>query len=405
MNAANSAPTRFIGMDIHKHYFAAVGVDADQNVVFGPHQGTIQSLETWAEKNLTLNDAVVIEMTTNTYAVHDALKPFVGSVTVVHPLYVALIVRAQVKTDRKAALTLAQLHAAGLLPGIWVPPVEVRELRVLVAQRNKMVRLSSIAKCRLHSLLHRKRVKAPEGIEIFSPECQDWWDELELSSLERACLLSDLNTLRFARGEIERLEACMKEQAGKDERTPLLIQISGIGYLTALTILAAIGDISRFPSAKQLVGYAGLGARVHDSGVSHTTGRITKTGRRDLRRAMVDSANHAVRHHPHWIEDFEKRQPHLGRSKTVVAVARKLLVAVWYVLTNEQADKFADPTQVACSLFLLAHKIHVSNLQDGQSALQFTRNQLDRLGIGQEVTTIPWGSRRFNLPPSKVTCS
>jgi transposase len=287
MNAANSTPTRFIGMDIHKHYFAAVGVDADQTVVFGPHQGTIQSLETWAAKNLTREDAVVIEMTTNTYAVHDALKPFVGSVTVVHPPYVALIVRAQVKTDRKAALTLAQLHAAGLLPGIWVPPVEVRELRVLVAQRNKMVRLSSIAKCRLHSLLHRKRVPAPEGVEIFSPECQAWWDELELSSLERACLLSDLNTLRFARGEVERLEACMKEQAGKDERVPLLVQISGIGYITALTILAAIGDIQRFPSAKQLVGYAGLGARVHDSGVSHTTGRITKTGRRDLRRAMV----------------------------------------------------------------------------------------------------------------------
>jgi transposase len=400
MNAANSAPTRFIGMDIHKHYFAAVGVDADQNVVFGPHQGTIQSLETWAAKNLSLQDAVVIEMTTNTYAVYDALKPFVGSVTVVHPPYVALIVRAQVKTDRKAALTLAQLHAAGLLPGIWVPPVEVRELRVLVAQRSKMVRLSSIAKCRLHSLLHRKRVAAPEGVEIFSPECQDWWNELPLSKLERACLLSDLNTLRFARGEIERLEDCLKEQAGQDERVPLLVQISGIGYLTAITILAAIGDISRFPSAKQLVGYAGLGARVHDSGVSHTTGRITKTGRRDLRRAMVDAANQAVRHHPHWIEDYEKRFPHLGRSKTVVAVARKLLVAVWYVLTNEQADKFADPTQVACSLFLLAHKVHISNLPEGQSALQFTRNQLDRLGIGQEVMTIPWGSRRFKLPPS-----
>ncbi len=115
---------------------------------------------------------------------------------------------------------------------------------------------------------------------------------------------------------------------------PLLVQISGIGYLTAITILAAIGDISRFPSAKQLVGYAGLGARVHDSGVSHTTGRITKTGRRDLRRAMVDAANQAIRHHPHWVDFYEKRQSHLGRSKTVVAVARKLLVAVWHVLTT-----------------------------------------------------------------------
>jgi transposase len=68
--------------------------------------------------------------------------------------------------------------------------------------------------------------------------------------------------------------------------------------------------------------------------VTRTTGRITETGRRDLRRAMVDAANQAVRHHPHWIEDFERRQPHLGRSKAVVAVARKLLVVVWYVLTN-----------------------------------------------------------------------
>jgi hypothetical protein len=60
---------------------------------------------------------------------------------------------------------------------------------------------------------------------------------------------------------------------------------------------------------------------------------------------------------------------------------------------------------VACSLFLLAHKIHVSNLPEGHSALQFTRNQLDRLKIGKDVTTIPWGSRRFKLPPSRITCS
>jgi hypothetical protein len=73
----------------------------------------------------------------------------------------------------------------------------------------------------------------------------------------------------------------------------------------------------------------------------------------------------------------------------MVAVARKLLVAVWHVLTHREADRFADPTQVACSLFQLAHKVKASNLPEGQSALQFTRNQLDRLKIGHEVTTIP----------------
>ena len=80
------------------------------------------------------------------------------SVTVVHPPHVALISRVRVKTDNKAALILARLHAVGLLEPVWVPPVEVRELRALIAQRAKMVNLSTQAKNRLHALLHRKGI-------------------------------------------------------------------------------------------------------------------------------------------------------------------------------------------------------------------------------------------------------
>ena len=98
--------------------------------------------------------------------------------------------------------------------------------------------------------------------------------------------------------------------------------------LTAITILAAIADITRFPTAKKLVGYAGLGTRLHDSGMTHNSGRITKAGRTDLRRALVNAANHAVEHHPHWKREFARLEPHLGRSKAVAAIARKLLIAV-----------------------------------------------------------------------------
>ena len=104
----------------------------------------------------------------------------------------------------------------------------------------------------------------------------------------------------------------------------MLIQLPGVGKLLAVTILAAIGDISRFPCAKKLVGYAGLGASVHDSGERRTTGRITKTGRRDLRRAMVEAANSAARSHPHWQKELARLEPRLGRSKAVVAIARSL---------------------------------------------------------------------------------
>jgi len=97
----------------------------------------------WAQQHLTPQDAVVLEMTTNALTVYDEISPQVHSVTVVHPPYVALVARARGKTDRKAALILAQLHAAGLLPPLWVPREPARQLRALVAQRAKMARLAT----------------------------------------------------------------------------------------------------------------------------------------------------------------------------------------------------------------------------------------------------------------------
>jgi transposase len=402
MLPSDSTPTRFIGLDIHKKYFVAAGVDQKLNQVLSTPQQPMRYLERWAKKHLTPQDAVVLEMTTNTYAVYDALKPLVASVTVVHPPHVALIVRAQVKTDKKAALTLAQLHAAGLLPAVWIPPVEVREMRALVAHRKKMVKLSSIAKCRLHALLHRHDIEAPEGFDLFSADMRRWWEALKVSPLERQCMLSDLDTLDFARKQVKQVEAALNEQIAKDPRAPLLVQIIGIGLLTAVTILSAIGEIKRFPTAKQLVGYAGLGARVHASGETFTTGRITKSGRKDLRYSMVQAARHAVAHHPRWKEEYARLSRRIGDRKAIVAVARKLLVVVWHVLTEEAADRFADPTQVACSLFAFAHRARAKNLPEGQRALEFVRNQMDRLGIGEDVKTLPWGTKSFKLPPSKL---
>jgi transposase len=403
MSNFDSTPIRFIGLDIHKHYLVATGVDRQGNQVFGPQQVANPNLEEWIPKHLTHQDAVVLEMTTNTWKMHDLLQPHVHSVTVVHPPHVALIVRAQVKTDKKAAFTLAQLHAAGLLPGIWVPPQEVRELRAMVAQRYKMVRLGVINKNRLHSVLHRHHITPDKGVDLFDPRTRPWWESLPLPPFELVRVRSDLDTLEFSRGQARLMESCLAEFAATDPRMPLLAQLPGIGLLNAVTILAAIGEIGRFPDAKHLVGYAGLGARVHISGELRTYGRITKTGRRDLRSAMVEAANHAIVSHPHWKPRFESLAKRKGRSKAVVAIGRMLLVAVWHILTKAEADCHAVPQQVATSLFTLAHRMRARNLPDGQSALQYTRNQLDRLGIGAEVTAIPWGSKRFKLPTSKLT--
>ena len=116
----------------------AIGVDEDLNQVLDPQRVKLAYLEKWISRTLRKEDAIVLEMTTNTWQLYEDLLPHVGSVTVVHPPHVALITRAQVMTDKIAASILARLHAKGLLVGIWVPPKEVQELRSLVAHRNKM---------------------------------------------------------------------------------------------------------------------------------------------------------------------------------------------------------------------------------------------------------------------------
>src|SRR5271157_4503589 len=149
------SPTRFFGLDIHKEYFIAVGVSPEREIVFGPQRVSNYQLEEWAQRVLTPRDRIALEMTTNTYQFYDVLIPYVHSVIAVHPPNVPLVTNVHVKTDKKAAQALAQLHAAGMLTGVWIPPFEVRDRRALVARREKMVRLSTMAKNRLHAALNR----------------------------------------------------------------------------------------------------------------------------------------------------------------------------------------------------------------------------------------------------------
>lgn len=144
-----------------------------------------------------------------------------------------------------------------------------------------------------------------------------------------------------------------------------------------------------------------MGVRVHDSGQTRRSGRITKAGRRDIRAAMVEAAHTASRTHAHWREELARLEPRLGKNKAIVAIARKLLVAVWHVLTKGCADRFAEPELVARKMVTYAHTLGQKNRPADQTVGEYVRQQLDRLGIGAELEAIRWGkSKRILMPPS-----
>jgi len=253
----------------------------------------------------------------------------------------------------------------------------------------------------LHSLLHRHHLLPPGG-QLFAAANRSWWLGLSLSASEKLRLRQDLTLLDQVAPFISEVETELNRLSLAEpwiEQTPYLLQLPGIGLITAMTILSAIGDIERFPTAKKLVGYAGLGAKVHSSGQTHRTGAITKQGRKELRRVLIEAAWIAVRYDPYWHQLFEALAYRLGREKAIVAIARKLLVVIWHVLTAKVADRKAEPQQVARFFIRWGRQLRVKSTL-GLKASEFARQMLDRLQVGQELERVPYGCVTYCLPLS-----
>lgn len=162
MEEHDPEPTRFVALDVHKHYVMVGAVDARQTVVLPPRRVALGEFAAWAQEHLSRTDAVVLEATANAWHLYDLLTPLVSAVTVANAGLIKLIAQARVKTDRRDTLHLARLLAARMIPAVWVPPVEVRELRGLVTHRRRLVSQRTQARNRLHAVLQRHQIVPPE---------------------------------------------------------------------------------------------------------------------------------------------------------------------------------------------------------------------------------------------------
>ncbi len=389
---ASSTEIRYIGIDIHKRYAVIGGVNRDQQIVLKPRRVGYEKLTEWTQKHLCLTDEVVVEATGNTWHMVDELQALVKCVAVANPRQVRLIAAARVKTDKVDALNLAKLLAANLIPEVWVPPIEVREVRRLVAQRQQITRGRVRVQNELHSLLHRHNLVAPAGRgTLFDPSWRDYWETLDVSPTGKLqiqhCLATlDLYTNQQAEIDVEIARLSRSKRWEPDVR--LLLQLPGLGALTAMTILAAIGDITRFATAKKLVGYSGLGASVQSSGDKTRMGRITKTGRKDLRRALIHCAHMAIRSHPHWQRQFDEMCRRMPKQKATVAIARKLLVVIWHVLTKREVDRHTPVERIGYRMAIWYWRLPQAQKENFNCA-HFIRWQLMQLGIGHTLTHIP----------------
>src|SRR5262245_55626184 len=286
---------RYIGMDVHRE-FAQLAVVEDGLVRDEGRIGvTPEALRRWAA-SLRGDDQVALEATGNSDAIANLLAPLVGKVVVSNPSKTRAIAEAKVKTDKVDARILAQLLAADFLPPVWLPDDRTRALRRQVTRRAHLVRQRTRVKNQVHAILARNLAPTPPMSDLFGKTGRHWLSRQELPVDERSTVAALLRQLDFHGSELTIVDKELAVEALSDPAVARLMTIPGVDAIAGISIVAAIGDFSRFNDPNKLVAYVGLNPKVRQSGNSAPVhGRISKDGRAHVRGVLGDGGWSASR--------------------------------------------------------------------------------------------------------------
>jgi transposase len=250
----------------------------------------------------------------------------------VHPSRCKAIASARLKNDRVDAAILGQLLRADLLPEAWIAPPPVRALRALLRHRVALVRLRTRLRSRIHAIVADYGHDRPAGGYWTGPG-RAWLASLNLPAVSRELAGDYLGLIDALQGRIDRLDWEIRQRARSDPRVKVLTQLPGVGPFTALVILAGVGDISRFGSARQLASWAGLTPTVRGSDRVAHYGHISKEGSVWLRWVLCEAAQTAKRS-PEFAAAFQRIAKRRGKKIATTAIARKLATRAWHLLAS-----------------------------------------------------------------------
>jgi transposase len=338
--------TRTIGLDLGRHSGEAALIDeAGTTRPLGRLEVRRDALEAFAA-TLGPDDQVVLEASGNTWAIADILAGHAGRVVVSNPLRTRAIAQAKVKTDEIDARTLAGLLAADYIPEVWVPDQATRELRRRVAFRAGLVRSRTLLRNRVHAILGAALVAAPVA-DVFGVRGRAWLATVELSADAREALEAHLRLHDATARELEGAERSIARLVVADPAVRHLLTIPGVGLTTAASLRAVTGDVGRFPRPAKLASYLGLDPRVRQSGQHSFTGHISRAGQAHARSLLIEAAHSSVRT-PGPLRAFYLRvRARRGANVAVVAVARKIAVLAWHLLTHDTDYRFSPPSRTA----------------------------------------------------------
>lgn len=400
MNQEPKVFERVIGLDAHPDTFTAA-------LVRGPtpaaalHEQTFNRvplayLVKWAQKHTTPNDLFVVEASGNSFHIVRTLASIERTGYVLESRQMGQLKEAHANNDRLSALRIAKAYLAGTAKKVWVPDAKTQERRDIFHAHRKAVKRTGQVRSRLLSYLSDNGVRWKSGAlteEKLRP-LKDWtpvqWDVISTLLLEG----QQAQTLR------RQWRSIIAREVLSD---PLLLSITrlcGVRDVVAFALGALIGDIQRFAHPKKLVKYTGLNPAYDHSGQEQWNGGVRGHGRKDLRSLLIEAA-HSILRSKQPMARWGKRL--LARKScpalTVCAVARKLVVAVWYLMMGKWTPLEELDTPLRSKMGKIIRELLPHSRASMAENVQALREQVyQRIKSGRVYTLDP--TKTFTAQPS-----
>lgn len=329
----------YVGIDVHLRQWHVTIRTMDQELFSGSIPGSWESLASVLSGCRPDQVTVVYEAGFSGYWLHDCVVAWGSRCLVTPPTLIPTVVGNRVKTDKRDSRKLSWLLSRGMLSSIWVPGKAHRSHRQVLRRRRQLVqdrtRLQSRVKAEL--ALHGMSVSTGPGrwtgrvvTELATIKFADRWAQDSYMRL--------LTMYRLVTEQLAAQTRLLRELAATEdyrEQLRLLSTVPGIGTITGMALLLELGPVERFTRADALAAYVGLTPSQYSSGDRIRMGRITGMGNHYLRSLLIEAAWIAVRRDPHLRTVYDRLKQRAGGKCAIVAVARRLLLAVRRVLLDQ----------------------------------------------------------------------
>jgi len=408
MKEPSRTVARVIGLDTHPDSFTAC-------ILRGPtpaaaiiekvcNQLPLGRLPHWASHNSTTDDLFVLEASGNSFQVVRTLAAIGRRALVLESCRLGQLKEAHANNDKISAVRIAKAYLAGTAKEVWVPDPKTQEWRDWFHAHRKAVKRTTQARNSLLSYLSDHGVRLKKNTSLTVPEAEALlrsarqWSPRQWTVLEGLLL-----QLRHANEQRAHWRSLIAQEVLEDPLLLSLVRLCGVRDIIAFALGAFIGDIQRFASPKKLVKYVGLNPAFDDSGKSQWSGGIGGHGNNILRSLLLEGAQSIMRSSSALARWGRKLFARKGSANLVAAaVARKLVVAVWYLMMGRWTPVEDIEPRLVQKLGKILARVADKQLQaSGKPRKAWRQEVRDRIKTGRVYVLDP--NKKFTPKPAAAT--